>query len=77
MKSFFVKIFFILLFFSAAVQAQRLFKLSVKIGGKEEVLSYITKSGNTYVSAKELSDLLSANYYFNDDSYKIEIKFSF
>ena len=76
MKSVLTKIFFFLLISSAVIQAQRLFKLSVKVGGKDDVLSYLTKSGNTYVSAKELSDLLSANCYYNDDALKIELKFS-
>ena len=45
MKSVLTKIFFFLLISSAVIQAQRLFKLSVKIGGKDDVLSYLTKSG--------------------------------
>lgn len=55
--------------------SQRLYKISVQISGKEETISYVTKTGIDYVSAKELSSLLSAAHFFNAEAAKIEIKF--
>jgi N-acetylmuramoyl-L-alanine amidase len=66
--------FFILVSFSTS--AQRLLKMSVSINGKTERVSYITKKGIAYVSSKELANILSGNYYFNEDAAKLEFKFA-
>ncbi len=71
-----VKIFFVFLLLTTTLYSQRFLKLSVEIDGKESVLSYVTKSGNTYVSAKELGQVLSANTFYNSEAAKLEIKFS-
>ncbi len=76
MKLSFAKIFFVFLLLTTTLYSQRYLKLSVEVEGKESVLSYVTKSGNTYVSVKELGKLLSANFYHNPEAAKTEIKFS-
>ena len=75
MQSMFSKIILAILLIGSTSSAQRLLKITVDVGGKEEVLSYVTKSGNTYVSSKELSSLLSANSYYNQEAVKLDIKF--
>ena len=75
MKLFFCKIILLFLVISSGSFAQRLLKITVVIDGKEEVLSYLTRRGNTYVSAKELGSILSANIYYNNSTSKLDIKF--
>jgi len=48
----------------------------VDIDGSEKVLSYVTKAGNTFVSAKEIGLLLSANPFYNNVALKLELNFS-
>ena len=69
---------FILLFFSLAISAdaQRLLKLTLSIDGETQNISYLQRRGNTYVSAKELAKALSANYYYNTEASKLELKFN-
>ncbi|MCX6169840.1 MAG: N-acetylmuramoyl-L-alanine amidase [Ignavibacteriales bacterium] len=73
MKIKFVFIFFII-FFSIST-AQRLYKITVQIEGREETLSYIARSGIDFASAKEIAALLSANQFYNSEVAKIDIKF--
>nr|MDA3861473.1 N-acetylmuramoyl-L-alanine amidase [Melioribacteraceae bacterium] len=54
---------------------QRLLKISVSKGAEKEFLPYIVKNGVTYVSAKELSKILSGNFYYNPTAQKVEMKF--
>jgi N-acetylmuramoyl-L-alanine amidase len=69
------KIFLFLILFCSISNSQRLLKISAEINGSEKVLSYITKAGNTFVSAKEIGALLSANSFYNKDASKLELKF--
>ena len=73
MKIKFILILFVLSF-SAAI-SQRLYKISVQIEGREETLSYFTKSSIDYVSSKEIAELLSAGQFYNSEASKLEIKF--
>lgn len=66
----------LILFFSSISFAQRLYKITVEINGKEETLSYVVRNGLDYISAKEAAALLSANQFYNSDAAKLEIKFS-
>lgn len=70
-----LRIFLLLLLVNSVSLPQRLLKLTVDTGGKQNIISYVTKNGNTYVSSKELSSLLSADHYYNKEAVKIEIKF--
>ena len=65
----------LILLTASIVFSQRLYKISVQISGREETLSYVTKAGMDYASAKELSSLLGVTQFFNADASKIEIKF--
>jgi N-acetylmuramoyl-L-alanine amidase len=51
-------------------------KISVRVGGETEYLSYISRNGMTYASAIELSHILGGTYYYNDDAVKVDMKFS-
>ena len=55
--------------------SQRLYKISVQINGEEKTLSFVVKNGVDYVSAKEISILLSAEQYYNSEAAKVELKF--
>lgn len=68
-------IFLIALLFSSEAAAQRLLKMSVSIDGKIERVSYLSRKGTEYVSAKELALILSGNYFYNEDAAKLELKF--
>ncbi|MBU2494136.1 MAG: N-acetylmuramoyl-L-alanine amidase [Bacteroidetes bacterium] len=71
-----IKYFFLLLlFFANFLSAQRLLKMSVSVDGKTERVSYLSRRGTEYVSAKELAQVLSGNYYYNEDAAKLELKF--
>lgn len=67
-------IFLTLLLTSQAV-AQRLLKMSVSVDGKTERVSYLSRRGTEFVSAKELALTLSGNYFYNEDAAKLELKF--
>ncbi|MCF8419216.1 MAG: N-acetylmuramoyl-L-alanine amidase [Melioribacteraceae bacterium] len=58
------------------VDAQRMLKISVSIDGGERTLSFVSRRGMTYVSSKELANILSGNYYYNSDASKVEMKFN-
>ena len=49
--------------------------MSVSIDGKTERVSYLSRKGTEYVSAKELAIILSGNYFYNEDAAKLELKF--
>jgi N-acetylmuramoyl-L-alanine amidase len=71
-----IKFVFLFTFLIVTVSfAQRLYKITVDLDGREETLSYTARNGIDYVSAKELSALLSANSYYNPEAAKIDIKF--
>ncbi|MFA7227561.1 MAG: N-acetylmuramoyl-L-alanine amidase [Melioribacteraceae bacterium] len=55
--------------------SQRLYKITVQSGNGEATLSYIERNGIDFVSAKEISILLSANQFYNQEAAKVEIKF--
>lgn len=77
MIKFFPKIILLFLLMPLiAINAQRMLKISVDNKGEEAVLSYLARMGNVYVSGKEMAELLSANYYFNKDAAKLEMKFA-
>jgi len=66
----------LLLLLEGTILPQRLLKISVSKGSEKTHLSYIVRKGITYVSAKELSEILSGNYYYNPTAQKVEMKFS-
>jgi N-acetylmuramoyl-L-alanine amidase len=66
---------FLLVFITSAVNGQRLLKISVQKGAETGHISYISKKGITYLSAKDLSKTLSGNYYYNPTAAKVEMKF--
>jgi N-acetylmuramoyl-L-alanine amidase len=66
-------IFFLL---NISLSAQRLLKISVSLGDKSDHLSYVSRKGLSFVSARELADLLGGSYYFNQEAHKVEMKFS-
>lgn len=68
-------IFWIFLLFNLSLTAQRLLKISVSLGDKSEHLSYISRKGVSFVSAGELAAILGGTYYFNQQAYKVEMKF--
>lgn len=72
------RILYIIIFlniFLSPLLAQRLLKLSVSIEGGEQSLSYISRSGNVFVSAKEIAAILGARQYYNSEAIKLDIKF--
>jgi len=50
--------------------------MSLNINDRTEHISYLTRGGISYASAKEISLALGGNYYYNNDAAKIELKFS-
>ncbi len=71
-----LKYFYLLLvILTSTLFPQRLLKISVSKGAEKEFLPYIVKKGITYVSAKELSKILSGNFYYNPTAQKVEMKF--
>ena len=68
-------IIWIFILLSPSLSAQRLLKISVSLGDKSEHLSYVSRRGLSFVSAKELAVLLGGSYYFNDQAHKVEMKF--
>jgi N-acetylmuramoyl-L-alanine amidase len=63
------------MFLSISLNAQRLLKVTVDNNGRQETLSYVTRNGFVFASAKEIASLLLANTYFNQDAVKLELKF--
>jgi N-acetylmuramoyl-L-alanine amidase len=70
-------IFFAIMFvvFTQPNNAQRRTNISISIGNEFKEASYITKRGNIFVSARELGGVLTNNYFYNNNSAKLEIKF--
>lgn len=68
-------IFFLILLTTSVIFPQRLLKISYSKGGEKGYISYISKKGVTYLSATDLSKILSGNYYYNPTAAKIEMKF--
>ncbi len=68
-------VFLLIFFLASTVLAQRLLKISVSNGADKTVLPYIVNKGITYISAKELSKILSGNFYYNPSAQKVEMKF--
>lgn len=68
-------IYLLLLILTTSVFGQRMLKITVSNGNEKQFLSYFEKNGVTYVSAKELSKILSGNYFYNPDAQKVEMKF--
>ncbi|MCK5087085.1 MAG: N-acetylmuramoyl-L-alanine amidase, partial [Melioribacteraceae bacterium] len=66
---------FILVFTFENNSAQRLLKISVSKNNQDAHISYIVRKGITYISTKDLSKILSGNYYYNPTAAKIEMKF--
>jgi N-acetylmuramoyl-L-alanine amidase len=64
------------LFFSAPQNAiaQRLLKLNVVTPSGEKRVSYLTKHGLVYASARELAKVLGFGYYYNTNADKLEVK---
>ncbi len=56
--------------------AQRLLKLSMDINGSTKHISYITRNGLVFASAKEIATALSGNYYYAEETSKLELKFA-
>jgi len=50
--------------------------MSLNINDRTEHISYLTRGGISYASAKEISLALGGNYYYNNEAAKIELKFS-
>ncbi len=69
-------IVWIIILLNCSINAQRLLKISVSLGDKTEHLSYISRKGLSFVSAKELATMLGGTYYFNEQAYKVEMKFT-
>ncbi len=57
------------------IHPQRLLKLSISIDGTTERVSYLSRKGTDFVSAKELATILSGNYYYSKETAKLELKF--
>lgn len=67
----------IFLFFllTCSLNAQRLYKISVLINGKENELSYIINHELDYISAKEFGNLLGAKEKYNPETAKLDLTF--
>jgi len=65
----------ILILFTTITNAQRLLKISADVNGQEKEISFISRKGNVYTSAKDMANLLTGKYYYNSKSSKVEIKF--
>jgi N-acetylmuramoyl-L-alanine amidase len=50
--------------------------MSLSIDGKTEHISYITRRGISYASAKEIALALGGNFYYSEETAKLELKFS-
>ncbi len=67
---------FCLLLSSAFINAQRLLKITAQANGQHKEVSFISRKGNVYVSAKDMAKLLTGKYFYNGKTSKVEIKFS-
>ncbi|KUO59649.1 hypothetical protein APF79_05760 [bacterium BRH_c32] len=67
---------YILILLSSSIEAQRLYKISVDNNGVPSTLSFVVREGVTFVSLKEMSTLLNAGIYVNEESKKMELKFA-
>lgn len=70
-----INIFFVLISFSV-VDAQRLLKISVSVNGRTESLSFISRNGISFVSAKEICGILGGNHFYNRQAAKVEMKYN-
>ncbi len=75
MKNRFYKIILILIVFAAAVNGQRMLKMTVDNNGEINYVPYLVRNQLTYVSGKDLSKALNGNYYLSESTQKIELKF--
>jgi N-acetylmuramoyl-L-alanine amidase len=66
----------LLLGFFINLQAQTRLKISVNVGGKTERVSFFIQRGNIFVSSKELGEVLTGNFYYNEEAGKLEIKYT-
>jgi len=73
--SFYLYIFLLLITLTSVGYSQRALKLSVSVDGETKHVSYVSKNGAVYTSAKELALVLSGNYYYSPESAKLELKF--
>lgn len=64
-----------LLLLITSINGQRLLKVSVSKNGKKGQVSSIVRNEMTYISAKDISKILSGNYYYNPTAAKVEMKF--
>lgn len=67
-------LFFLLITQSA--YTQRLFKLTTQVDGQTEYISFLSRNGMTYFSGNEAAKIFSGNFFFNNKTSKIEIKFA-
>lgn len=70
-----VRIFFTLLLASSVVTAQDIKNLSVITSDGTKYVPVYTRESTLYVSLKHLAEALSINYFQNDRTVKIELKF--
>lgn len=70
------KILILIFFISSLLQAQRLYKVTVDNEGVPSNLSFITRNGVDYVSSRELTVLMGASIFYNEETAKVELKFS-
>ncbi len=61
---------------SVPAHAQRMLKMSLAVEGKTEHISYLTRRGVSYASAKEIALALGGNYYYSEETAKLELKFT-
>jgi len=74
-KNILIYILLSLLLLITSINGQRLLKVSVSKNGKKGQVSSIVRNGMTYISAKDISKILSGNYYYNPTAAKVEMKF--
>ncbi|MFC2082293.1 N-acetylmuramoyl-L-alanine amidase [Bacteroidota bacterium] len=61
--------------FISIANAQRLLNVSVSVNGDNKYVPSLVRKGTTFVSARELAKIISANYYYNNEAAKLELKF--
>lgn len=62
--------------FCFTVYPQRLLKVTAQVNGKEAFVPYTEKNDVLYLSGISLAKLISGNYFFNEETSKLEVKFS-
>lgn len=72
MKSLLIILILLFSFFSFAQDGNKI--LVVTKDGMKNIPAYI-REGTIYFSLKDFADVLGVNYYYNDDTQKIEVKF--